>query len=185
MELYSPNDIRTMPGISLSCAAMRSHGVGLILGEAKQTQHVGVSAEASAAHADPVLVSKDGGDEEVRYPLQFEGNRSEALSGRLRPRVPVDADAWHLTQAEQGVASELRLVRRDCIHPDFGQLVQRDPEGDGADDVRAAGLLAIGGLGPDDLIQRHDLDRSTAALFGIPMFEDIAPATRAPVPNGA
>ena len=56
-------------------------------------------------------------------------------------------------------------------------------EGDGADHVRRAGLEALGRVGPDDVVERDELDRAAAVQQRVAASG--ARLTSAPAPNGA
>ena len=68
-------------------------------------------------------------------------------------------------------------MRRDGVPPDPLELVHGRPEGHCAHDVGRAGLLALGWIGPDHLVQVDQVDGATAGEEGIALFED------APRPN--
>ena len=66
------------------------------------------------------------------------------------------------------------------------QLVHGRAEGDGADDVGRAGLLALGRVGPDHLVQVDQVDGAAAGEEGVAVLEDLAWArSSAPAPKGA
>ena len=64
----------------------------------------------------------------------------------------------------------------DGVPADPLQLVHCRAEGDGADDVGGAGLLAFGWLGPDHLVQVDQVDRAAAGEERVAGLEGVAAA---------
>jgi hypothetical protein len=54
-------------------------------------------------------------------------------------------------------------MRRDAVHPQLPQDPARGPEGDRAHHVGRARLVALRCIGPDDVVECHELDRPAAA----------------------
>ena len=72
-----------------------------------------------------------------------------------------------------------RLVGRDGVPADPSELVHGRPEGHRADDVGRAGLLALGRIGPDHLVEVDQVDGAAAGQEGIAVLEDPARPDRA------
>ena len=58
-------------------------------------------------------------------------------------------------------------------------------EGDGADDVRAAGLVALGRRGPGDLVEADEVDGAAAAVLGRAAPEAVAAGDQGAGAEGA
>ena len=63
---------------------------------------------------------------------------------------------------------------RNGLPADPFELVHGRPEGDGADDVGGTGLLTLGRIGPDDLVEVDQVDGATTGEEGVTVLEDPA-----------
>ena len=81
---------------------------------------------------------------------------------------------------------ERGLVGPDGVPADPLQLVHGRAEGNGADDVGGAGLLPLGRLGPDDLVEVDQVDGAAAGQEGVAGLERTPRGPiSAPAPKGA
>ena len=99
---------------------------------------------------------------------------------------PEHADAVDGPQPLVQPGRQRGLVGRDGLPADALQLVHGRAEGDRADDVGRAGLLPLGRLGPDDLVEVDQVDGATAGEEGVAASRTSRRGPiSAPAPKGA
>ena len=131
-------------------------------------------AEASVPHADPELRAQPGRHQGVVHPVHGERGHGEAVVRAGRGPRPSTRTPSMAAQPLVQPARQRALVGRDGVPADPLELVHGGPEGDRADDVGRAGLLPLGRIGPDDLVEVDQIDRATAGQEGIAVREDAA-----------
>ncbi len=132
--------------------------------EAKQVR---MRAEAAMAHTDAELGAEAGGDEAVVHPFDGEGSHGQGGCARGGDRSQ-DMHAVDGSQPLVQLGRQRRLVPRDRVPADAVELIHGGAEGDGADHVGRAGLLALGRFGPDDLVQVDQVHGAATGEEGIP-----------------
>ena len=129
-------------------------------------------AEAAVPDADPELRAQPRRHQGMMRPLHGEGGHGEAGAfARLGPR----SQHAHAVDGPQPFVEPRRqsgFVRRNGVPPDPLELVHGRPEGHRAHDVGRAGLLALGWIGPDHLVEVDEVDGTAAGQEGIALFED-------------
>jgi hypothetical protein len=96
-------------------------------------------------------------------------------------RRPEEVDARDRGEPAPQLCGERRVVRGDPLRADARQLGDRRREGDGADHVRRASLLAVGeSLRPDDLVEVHEVDRAATGEERVAVGEGGARADERP-----
>ncbi len=165
-----PQLARTAPGRRPVVAVEDLPAVGLdLLGrEAEEADQVGVGAEAAVADADGPFGAQAGRHQRVGHALDREGADGQGLGveGGTEQADAVDGGQTGPEPAGQG-----RLVGPDGVPADAGEGGQGGLQGDGADDVRGAGLLAFGRLGPDHLVEVDEVDGPAAGQEGVALGE--------------
>ena len=96
-----------------------------------------------------------------------------------------EADAVEGGEAAVEPLGQRPLVGGDRVPADRAQGVDGGVQCDGADHVGRAGLLAVGGCGPDDLVEADQVDGAAPGEEGVPGREQRPRADGAPEPNGA
>ena len=163
-----------MPLRSPRCTAARAWSTP-VAADAEQADEIGMGAEAAVPHADPELRAQPGRHQGVVHPLERE--RRHGQPGPLA-RTRADGPSTRTPSMDREPVVQPRrqraLVRRDRLPTDPLQLVHGRPEGHRADHVRRTGLLALGRIGPDDLVQVDQVDRAAAGEERIALLEDLA-----------
>src|SRR6185437_6181872 len=129
--------------------------------EAEQPQQIGVGTEAAVPDPDAPFGAEPGGDEAVVDPLDGEGgDRQGVIAGAGGgPEEPDTVDGGEAAAQQPG---QVGLVGDDGRPADGGELGHGGAESDGADHVGGTGLLALWGLGPDDLVDVDQVDGAAA-----------------------
>ena len=79
-----------------------------------------------------------------------------------------DVDAVDGSQSLVQLGRQRRFVVGDRVPADAVELIHGGAEGDGADHVGRAGLLALGWFGPDHLVQIDQVHGAATGEEGIP-----------------
>ena len=112
----------------------------------------------------------------VRYPCNLEWNDAEALRCAARIAVAIDPQAGYRGKAAQRVGRQRRFMRRDGIHADALEGIDRCRERDRAHHVGRARFVALGRRGPGYFVGGHEADRAAAAHLGLALLEGVATA---------
>ena len=94
------------------------------------------------------------------WPFEVEAGDADAVVVDRPQGEPCEAVDG--VQAGVQAGGERALAVGDRVHADASERLAGGGEGDGADHVRRAGLEALGRLGPDDVVERDELDRAAA-----------------------
>ena len=146
----------------------------------QQMDNVGMGAEAAAAHADAAFITEDGGHEEVGHAFDVERDDADLLGRPRRVGLAIEADARQAAQSLQCVSHQLRLVGGDGVHAHRHQRPRGHSHGHRADNVGAAGLVAVGRAGPMHVVEGDDVDRAAATVLRRLAQEDLARADQRP-----
>ena len=139
-----------------------------------------MGAEAPVPHADPELRAQPGRHQGVVHALHGERRHGEPVVARPTrtdgpsTRTPSMARSPSYNRRRQAPSWAGMVVPADPL-----QLVHGRAEGDRADDVGRAGLLALGGIRPDDLVEVDQVDGATAGEEGVPVARRPAAARSA------
>ena len=145
-------------------------GLGHSLGaDAEQAKQVGVGTEAPVAHPDAPFRAQAGGHQGVVHALDGEGSQRQRVGPRAGAEHP---HAVNGAQALMEPGRERRLVVHHGIPTESRQLVHGGAEGHRPDHVGGSGLLPIGRVGPDDLVQIDQIDRAAPGQEGVAGGED-------------
>jgi hypothetical protein len=71
------------------------------------------------------------------------------------------------------------------LHSDLEQRVARRAQRHGSHDVRRSGLIALGNIGPDQVLEGDELDCPAPVQQGLTHPQAVAVPTSAPAPKGA
>ena len=173
-EVDSPALARTAPGMLSAVAGQHGAAVRGHLGrrQAEQAQQVRVGAEAAVAHADAVLGAEPRGHQRVGHAVDDERRHRQR---RRRGRRPEQAHASGSRRARVAARrASCVVVRGDRRPADALELVDGGVQGDRADHVGRAGLLALGRLGPHDLVEIDEVDGAAAGQERIAVGERVA-----------
>ncbi len=119
-----------------------------------------MGAEAAVAHADAVLGAEPGGDQRVGHALDDEGRDRQRLGS---PRGAEQPDAVDRRAARRGARPAMASSwARMAAQPIARQLVDGGVEGDRAEHVGRARLLALGRVGPHHLVEVDEVDGAAA-----------------------
>ena len=93
--------------------------------------------------------------------VEVEGGDADAVApGAVHRRQQLESR--HLRESVPQARRQEPLVLGDGVHAEREQAAARRRERDDADHVRRAGLVALGRAGPDDVVERDELDRAAA-----------------------
>ena len=129
-------------------------------------------AEAPVPDADPELRAQPGRHQGVVHPVQSERRHGEPVAPGPGPW----AEHAHAVDGPQALVQPGRehvLVRRDRPPADALKVVHGLPEGDRTDDIGRAGLLPLGRIRPDDLVEVDQVHRPAAGEKRIAVLEDL------------
>ena len=129
-------------------------------GEPEEPHEVGVGAEAAVADADPVLGAEPRRDERVGDALDGEGHERQACCVRAEEPHAVDR-----CQPGPEVAGDLGVVVGDGVPAELAEGVDGGVQRHRADDVRRAGFLALGWVGPGHFVEVDQVDGATTVRF--------------------
>ena len=123
-----------------------------------------MGAEAAVAHADGVLGAQDRGQQRVAVALELEGRqRRHGRRSRRATARAAAAPARRASPAARRADEAHARAPATASHTELAEDPARRPERDRAHDVRRAGLVALGRIGPHDVVERDELDRPAAA----------------------
>ena len=168
-----------MPLRSPRCTAARA-SVDPVAADAEQADQVRVGAEAAVPDADAELGAEPRRHQRVVHPVDRERGHGEACRVARLGRRPEHAHAVDGPQALVAAGATARpRAPRWSSQPMRSSSSMAVAEGHRADDVGRAGLLALGRIGPDDLVQVDQVDRAAAGQEGVAVLEGRAAARSA------
>ena len=121
----------------------------------------------AGAHRDALPV-QHGADVVRMHAFDHEGKHAG-----LFPRRADQAQARNRLRALRSVDQQLVLVRRDVVHPDLVQVVERRAETDAARDIRRAGFELVRQIVVRGLLEGDRADHVAAALIGRHGFSSV------------
>ena len=129
-------------------------------GTSEQPRHQRMRAEAAVPDADRVLGAQDRGDQRIAVAGEREGRHADAL-GAAGQRRSVCRPRISRSPSHRRSASA-RSCSATASMPSSRSRRQAAAERDDADDVRRPGLVALGRVRPDHVVERDELDRAAA-----------------------
>ena len=99
----------------------------------------------------------------------------KVATGRVSSQVwPEHSHAWDHCQPIAHEPADVAVVGDNGRPPDLTECVDGGVQGHGPDDVRGAGLLPVGRVGPNDLVKLDEVDGTAAGKKGIAVGEGAA-----------